>query len=168
MRLPALTLLLILSSLTFAAPKSKKPGAPLELSLKASDVAEVALAEERQANVIDAMKDGKVVPGGHKLYDTAQEFISFYSVSVVLAPEAAKKLDELTTANPGKKLVIKLEGKKLADPKISAPIRDGRLKIDLPAPKYDPKSDGTKESAQSKANAEKLLADIQKRLKKKP
>ncbi len=134
--------------------------------LQAGDVTEVKVAEVMEKNVIGTVLDGKEVPGGKKLYQTERMTIPFYAVSVTLKPSAGKELKRVSAANVGKTLSIRADGKVLYEAKVLATIEDGRLVIEPPRPEYDPKSDGGKESAESKATAEKLTAELEAKLVK--
>jgi hypothetical protein len=170
--LPLALFLILTSSILQAAPKAKKAPVPtkapppLEFVLKAGDVAEAKVIERLEKVVVDELRGGRVVPGKSKLYQTDKESVPFYQVSFLLEPEAGKKLEALTGANRDKKLVVKAGTKKISEAWIKDAIGTGPIVIEPDKPKYDAKSDGTKESAQSKANAEKLSAELQKLIKK--
>ena len=154
-----------------AAPKEtkavKKKEVPLEFVIKPGDVSTVAVSEVRQETSIDMMKDGQLIPKGAKYYQTDKEFVPFYQVTLQLEPEAGKELETLTTDGRDKKLIIKAGGKKISEAWIKDAVGTGPLTIDPGQPKYDSKSDGTKESAESKASAEKLVKQLEKLIKKK-
>ncbi len=165
--------LLLVSFTAFSAPKAektkaaaaKKPSDKVEMLLTVGDVAEVRLAEILQKNAVDEVSGGKVV-GQAKIYQTDKETVTFYAVDVHLSAGPAKELEKITAENSDKKLQVKVGGKVLHESRIRDIISNGVLRLEPARPKYNAKSDGSKESAQSKAAAEKLAKEIEKKLLK--
>ncbi len=162
---------LLLSSFSLPAvsrPSAKpKRAAPVDFVIKEGDLSSVAVSEVLQKNSIDLMHEGKIIAGAKRYYETDKEAIPFYVVSLKLEPEATKALEALTVANVKKKLIIKAGGHKLSEVYLRDAIYGGALDLDPGRPKYDAKSDGSKESAQSKVSAEKLAKQLEKYVKKK-
>lgn len=164
-----MTLLTLVSLTTFAAtkkPASKSALDKIEMVWQAGDVTDVKVTEVLEKNLIGTVIDGKEVPGGKKLYQTERDTIPFYAVSVTLRPSAGKELERVTAANVGKTLSVRADGKVVYEAKIRAAIPEGRLVVEPPRPEYDPKSDGTKESSESKLVADKLAAELEQKLVK--
>ncbi len=159
--------LILVGSWALAASPKEKKDVGIEFVLKSGEVAGAAVVETLQPNSIDEMKKGKLVRGGRKLYETDKGSVPFYSVKLQLEPDTGQRLEAITAANLDKKLILKAEKLKITEFWIKNAVGLDPLEIEPERSKYDPKSDGTKESAYSKGAAEKLVAQLKPLLKKK-